>query len=47
MYFLIAIDNVKFLDATGSETHLFRHGEPMELIIELGSKGKFYTKTLM
>ncbi len=41
----IAIDNVKFLDATGSETHLFRHGEPMELVIELGSRAPIKDST--
>ncbi len=35
----IAIDDVKFFDATGNETHLFRYGESMELTIQLGSRG--------
>ena len=41
----IAIDNVKFMDATGNETHLFRYGESMELVIQLGSRGVIDSET--
>ncbi len=41
----IAIDNVKFMDATGNETHLFRYGESMELVIRLGSRGVIESET--